>query len=88
MLCAARAGHCRQQTIPRRKQLPLSNPSSSGEQGVCTPIGRGSALRAHSVAVRVGPDAPYSRSVTHLVRRPDCLSGERDSISLRSANRV
>jgi hypothetical protein len=26
------------------------------------------------------------RSVTHLVRRPDCLSGERDSISLRSAN--
>ncbi len=29
-----------------------------------------------------------SRSVTHLVRRPDCLSGERDSISLRSASRV
>src|SRR3954470_19863433 len=32
-------------------------------------------------------DAPvsFSSSVTHLVRRPDCLSGERDSISLRSA---
>jgi hypothetical protein len=100
---------------------------------VCTPIGRGSALRAHSVAVRAGPDAPtciglcsgwrlalmrnatcanqqtrappvhqkgmrsralgvsskepISCSVTHLVRRPDCPSGERDSISLRSANR-
>jgi len=45
-------------------------------------------LRAHSVAVQVGPDAPIllSCSVTHLVRRPDCLSGERDSISLRSAS--
>ena len=55
---------------------------------VCTPIGRGSALRAHSVAVQVGPDAPIllSCSVTHLVRRPDCPSGERDSISLRSAS--
>jgi hypothetical protein len=28
----------------------------------------------------------FLRSVTHLVRRPDCLSGERDSISLRSAS--
>ena len=50
-------------------------------------------MRAHSVAVRVGSDAPVlscsvhlSCSVTHLVRRPDCLSGERDSISLRSAS--
>src|SRR5262249_59578161 len=59
---------------------------------VCTPIGRGNALRAHPVAVRVGPDAPscFARcarfagqvhcSVTHLVRRPVCLIGERDSI--------
>ena len=43
-------------------------------------------MRAHSVAVRVGPDAPVPCSVTHLARRPDCLSGERDSISLRSAS--
>jgi hypothetical protein len=35
---------------------------------VCTPIGRGSALRAHSVAVRVGPDAPtcFAPSVARL----------------------
>ena len=47
------------------------------------------------MAVRIGPDAPTppsgdegaapSGSVTHLVKRPVCLTGERDSISLRSA---
>jgi hypothetical protein len=32
------------------------------------------------------PRRTNSSSVTHLVRRPVCLTGERDSISLRSAN--
>jgi hypothetical protein len=68
-----------------RSRMPFEALAKKGAR-VCTPIGRGSALRAHSVAVRVGPDAPIlPGSVTHLVRRPDCLSGERDSISLRSA---
>src|SRR5262245_22335826 len=35
---------------------------------VCTPTGRGSALRAHSVAVRLGPDAP-TRSYKFLSQR-------------------
>src|SRR5215475_12412044 len=32
--------------------------SRQDSRRVCTPAGRGSALRAHSVAVRFGPDAP------------------------------
>ena len=33
---------------------------------VCTPTGRGSALRAHSVAVRLGPDAPSCFALTRF----------------------
>ena len=62
-----------------------SNPAWSSNLRVCTPIGRGSAPRPHPVLVRVEPDAPIC-SVTHLVRRPDCPSGEREAVSLRSAN--
>ena len=40
---------------------------------VCTPIGRGSALRAHSVAVRVGPDAPaFAPSPLRLASHRHC----------------
>jgi hypothetical protein len=62
-----------------------SNPAWSSNLRVCTPIGRGNAPRPHPVLVRVEPDAPIC-SVTHLVRRPDCPSGEREAVSLRSAN--
>ena len=83
---------------PASRPPQVRTPAWSSKLRVCTPTGRGSASRAHSVAVRIGPDAPIifsraqarrtsTRSVTHLVKRPVCRTGERDSISLRSANR-
>ena len=62
-----------------------------------SPIGRGVALRRHSVGVQVAPGTPLknhitrdkhelpTRPVTHLARRPVCLTGERGSKPLRVA---
>src|SRR6266404_1565711 len=53
------------------------------------PEWRGSGLLTRWRKPDAGSNPAWSSnlcSVTHLVKRPDCLSGERDSISLRSAN--
>ena len=44
-----------------------ADPPILGLDCVCTPIGRGTALRAHSVAVRLGPDAPVCFSIDRRI---------------------
>src|SRR5262245_60339869 len=75
-VAAERAGLLSRQ----RKLIAGSNPAWSSR--VCTPIGRGRALRAHSVAVRVGPDAPFAPMLRYASGEAARLSIGREGFDL------
>ena len=82
-VAAERAGLLSRQ----RKLIAGSNPAWSSNQfrnqfRVCTPIGRGNALRAHSVAVRVGPDAPIASRFREASIQLRYASGEAARLSI------